>query len=134
MFDSEFENGTLAILSVGEGDTKVSFDPNKPEERDRAAKVVMDMLKRGYAILVEVGKDPNNGKPLYQRAESFDPDTCEYIIVGVPEPVEERKTVGSELEPTENVGSTTPRKRGRPRTRLKAESTSAVAVARTAGG
>ena len=64
--------GELGILNVGTGDTKLSFDPTRPAERKRAAKVVMDMLERGYAILIQVGE--RDGKPLYQRAEAFDPD------------------------------------------------------------
>lgn len=110
--------GTVGILNVGAGDTKLSFDPKKPVERDRAAKVVADMLKRGYAILVQVGE--KDGKPLYQRAEGFDPKTCEYIIVGAPD---------------DDAASSAPKRRSRPpKVRLPAESTRAVSVARSAGG
>jgi hypothetical protein len=107
----------LAVLNVGAGDTKLSFDPDVPEDRQRAALVVADMLKRGYAILVEVGT--KDGKPLYQRIEAFDVKTCEYIIVGVPEGM---------LEPERLPKAKWPRRR------LKAETTSGVAVARSAGG
>ena len=111
--------GELAILNVGAGDTKLTFDKKRPEEVKRARAAIADMLKRGFAILVEVGK--RGGKPLYQRAETFDPKTDEYIIVGAPE---------DDAEP-----SAKPRRpRGRPRKRLPAESTRAVAVARSAGG
>ncbi len=109
-------NGEIGILNVGAGDTKLTFDPKKPEERKRAAAVVKDMLVRGFAILVQVGK--KDGKPLYQRAESFDPKTCEYIIVGAPD--DETKEPPVKLH-------------GR-KTRIKAESTHAVGVARSAGG
>lgn len=122
--------GELGILNVGAGDTKLSFDPAKPAERKRAAKVVADMLKRGYAILIQVGE--KDGKPLYQRAEAFDPEACEYIIVGAPE------EIAPELE------AVPAKRRGRPRKaetagkpipmRVKAERTSAVGVARSAGG
>lgn len=110
--------GEIGILNVGAGDTKLSFDPAKPAECKRAAKVVGDMLKRGYAILVQVGSDDKG--PLYRRAEAFDPETNEYLIVGVPdEPVPEKAP------------------RGRPKlktVRVAAARTSAVAVARSAGG
>lgn len=115
--------GELAILNVGTGDTKLSFDPKKPEEVKRACLVVEDMLKRGFAILVQVGK--RKGEPLYQRAKGFDPKTAEYIIVGAPEDAE--------------VEAPKARKEPKPRTgparrRVPAKGTRAVAVARSAGG
>jgi hypothetical protein len=113
------ERGMVGILNVGAGDTKLSFDPKKPEERKRAAAVVADMLQRGFAILVEVGK--RGGEPLYQRAKAFDPKTCEYLIVGLPD-------ADTPPEPPS-------KRRGRPpKLRLAAASTRAVAVARSAGG
>lgn len=126
--------GELAILNVAAGDTKLTFDPSKPEERRRAAAVVTDMLKRGFAILVQVGE--KDGKPLYQRAESFDPETCEYIIVGMPEgdtgSEEAEAEAPQEKAPAARRGR--PRKESLPRHRIKAESTKAVSVARSAGG
>lgn len=113
--------GTLSILNVGDGDTKLSFDPKKPAERERAARVVTDMIKQGFAILVEVGK--RKGEPLYQRAKSFDPETCEYIIVGVPEDGHEKATAS----PKAKTKKTTTR-------RVPAAKTRSVAVARSAGG
>lgn len=120
--------GAIGILNVGAGDTKVSFDKDKPEERKRAAQIVADMLRMGYAILVQVGE--KDGKPLYMRAESFDPNTCEYLIVGLPE------TQATEPETAEETSTTAPKKRGRkPKlSRVPAESTRATAVARSAGG
>lgn len=46
--------GQIGILNVGAGDTKISFDKNNPAERIRSARIVTDMLRRGYALLVEV--------------------------------------------------------------------------------
>jgi hypothetical protein len=113
--------GEVAILNVGDGDTKLTFDPTKPAERKRAASVVTDMLKRGFAIFVQVGE--KDGKPLYSRAETFDPETCEYLIVGTPE------------ENTDEPSPAPGKRRGRPPgTRIKAESTRTVAVGRSAGG
>lgn len=78
-----FTAGTAAILNVGDGDTKLSFDPSKPEERARAAKVVAQMLRAGFSIMIEVdnGKD---GK-VFKRVKTFKPDVCEYIISGEPD-------------------------------------------------
>lgn len=118
--------GQLAILNVGTGDTKLSFDPKKPEEVKRACLVVEDMLRRGFAILVQVGT--RKGEPLYQRAKGFDPKTAEYIIVGAPEEENhaEVKTPKARKEPK-------PRRK-QARRRVPASGTSAVAVARSAGG
>jgi hypothetical protein len=124
-------NGVLEILSVGEGDTKLTFDKNNPEERARAAKIVQDMLRRGYALMVQVGM--KDDKPLYQRAMEFDPEQCEYIIATTGDEV---INIGTPAEPMEGtVIPAAKKKRGRPATvRLPADKTNAVAVARTAGG
>jgi hypothetical protein len=121
-------HGVIGILNVGVGDTKVSFDKEKPEERKRAAQIVTDMLRMGYAILVQVGE--KEGKPLYMRAESFDPETCEYLIVGLPQ------AEATEPETDEETSTATPKKRGRKAkaSRVPADSTRATAVARSAGG
>lgn len=111
-------SGAVAILNVGAGDTKLSFDPSKPKEVARAGKIVKDMLRRGFVLLIEVGQDEKG--PLYRRALDFDEKTTEYIIAGDPEDVEP---------------SSTKKRKGTPASlRLAASSTNAVAVARTAGG
>lgn len=66
--------GTVGILNVGAGDTKLTFDKGNPTEMIRAARIVTDMLKRGYALLIEV--EPG----IFQRAHRFDEAKCEYII------------------------------------------------------
>ena len=131
-------NGELAILNVGDGDTKLTFDPEKPAERERAAQIVTDMLKSGYVILVAVGE--KDGEPLYQRCKAFDPKTCEYIVAGqdtIPLPQEEpREDANSPVSRAVN-NSIMQRRRGKRRSedkRLPAESTKAVGVARSAGG
>ncbi len=127
--------GELGILNVGAGDTKLSFDPTKPAECERAAAVVMDMLRRGYAIMVQVGE--RDGKPLYMRAESFDPATCEYLIVGLPEPSEDYSDVVApndqpDAEAQTQTAQETSRRRGR--RRIHANNTRGVAVAPISGG
>lgn len=104
---------SLSILNVGEGDTKLTFDPHKPEELERTRRIVTDMLRLGYAILVKDGES-------WQRATAFDPETCEYLISDVPATVEESTPISK-------------RARGRKR-RLPAHTTRAVSVARSAGG
>lgn len=118
--------GEIAILNVSEGDTKLSFDPKNPQEVKRASSVVADMLKRGFAIMVEVGK--NDRGPLYQRIKKFDPKTAEYIIMGGPD-TEESDGPGEQQATPAPHG-----RKGKAPRRVPAASATAVAVAPTAGG
>jgi hypothetical protein len=116
--------GEIGILNVGAGDTKLSFDPKKPDEVKRASAIVADMLKRGFALLIEVGKDDKG--PLYRRALGFDAETAEYIIAGAPADLEVPNVKGPAAPPRS-------RRKAAP-TRVPATRTNAIAVARTAGG
>lgn len=133
--------GAVGILNVGAGDTKLSFDPANPAERIRAARIVRDMLRRGYALLIEVEV---NGQKTTTRALDFHEDVCEYVIADF-DPVaahdadqQEESTHGQQDQAqagdtqATDPGAKPKLKPGR-RT-VKAESTRAVAVARTAGG
>lgn len=123
--------GEIGILNVGAGDTKLSFDPTNPAERIRAGRIVRDMIRRGYALLVEVDKDAD-GKARYQRAEDFDEARCEYIIADF-DPV-----VAAEHDEAEAPPASKPalvKGRGPKKTRrIDAAKTTGVAVARVAGG
>lgn len=132
--------GSIGILNVGAGDTKLVFDKNNPAECIRAARIVKDMLRRGYALLIDVGK----GKT--RRVLDFDDTKFEYIIADF-DPVtaetadrEEREHGKERAQPGTEAGSgTTPaakRKSERTVTRraIAATGASGVAVARTAGG
>lgn len=134
--------GRLAILNVGTGDTKLSFDKNNPAECIRAARIVTDMLRRGYALLVEVER---NGVKGYQRIREFKEDTCEYIIADF-DPVAAQKADEMESKnheeqaeaPIPPEAAAVKKPRGRPpRTAsraLPASTTKAVAIAPRAGG
>jgi len=138
--------GEVGLLNVGTGDIRLSFDPNNPAERIRAARVVKDMLRRGYALLVE---HEINGVKGFRRALDFDENTYEYVIADLdplaaaaadaeePKHVqvqEERSSATAEpaANPPVAAPAPTPNKRGRKR--VPVESARAVAVARTAGG
>jgi hypothetical protein len=121
--------GSVGILNVGAGDTKLTFDPSKPEEVKRSARIVEDMLKRGFVLLIEVGSDDKG--PLFRRAAAFDPDTAEYIIAGDPPAGLEVPNV---KEPASAPRQARKGKAASARRRVPAASTNAVAVARTAGG
>jgi hypothetical protein len=134
----------LGILNVGAGDTKLVFDKNNPAERIRSARIVTDMLRRGYALLIEVDG-------AYQRVHSFREDTCEYIIADF-DPVvaqaEDARTNERTNEPAAAPADgaagektlATPRiaggrRRGRPSTKtVDAATTRGIAVSRSAGG
>lgn len=131
----------VSILNVGTGDTRLSFDKNNPAERIRAARIVKDMLRRGYALLVERPA----GSGTYTRALDFDENTCEYIIADL-DPVAaaaadavepaggtDGQQGEAETKPAAADPAGTAKKRAG-RTRVPAESTKAVGVARIAGG
>ena len=130
----------IGILNVGAGDTKLVFDKNNPAECIRAARIVKDMLRRGYALLVDVGK----GKT--RRVLDFDDTKFEYIIADF-DPVQaeaadrqEQEHGKERTEPGAAAGVGTPatakKNPGRPagRRSIPATGASGVAVARTAGG
>jgi hypothetical protein len=135
--------GTIGVLNVGAGDTKLTFDKNNPIERIRSARIVTDMIKRGYVLLVEVERD---GVKSFQRVLEFDPDTCEYIIADF-DPIiaarhDEQKEEGHEPSPeaprgegaTETIAIAGGAKPGQKKKRVDAGETRSVAVARSAGG
>ena len=136
--------GQIGILNVGAGDTKLSFDKSNPGECIRSARIVTDMLRRGYALLIEV-PDKKGGK-VYTRVKEFREDVCEYVIADF-DPIEAAKADGAEhaqgIAGTETAadtagteaGSETPRPKLRGRTRsVLASAATGVAVARSAGG
>lgn len=119
----------LEILNVGEGDIKLSFDKDNPAERIRAARIVKDMLRRGYALLVEV--DPGSGS--YVACKEFDEETCEYIIADM-DPLAAERADEQETEAKAKTAPKEKRKPGRPSRKVPADGTRAVAVSKTAGG
>lgn len=129
--------GSIGILNVGAGDTKLTFDKNNPAECIRAARIVKDMLRRGYALLVDTGE----GK--YQRVIDFREDAYEYIIADF-DPVtaakadkehEDEQSSQTE-EPAQADAAAPTKRRGRPpKTRaIPATGAKGIAVARTSGG
>lgn len=116
---------SLDVLNCGLGDLRLSFDPKNPVERERAARAVEDMLKRGYVIFVE-----HDGK--LERVRSFDPKACEYIMTDVPG-VSHEQAEGSpeEASPTPPPPKAKGKGKGR---RVKAESVKGTSIAPRAGG
>ena len=138
MQDEDVKPGELDCLSVGGGHIKVSFDPSNPEERIRAARMVKEMLSRGYALLVAVGGEGPNTQ--YQRATGFDEEHCEYIIADLDPTAAEPEAATVSAAPLSQApaasGPPSPQKQaGKIRQRrIPAEGARTVAVARIAGG
>ncbi len=129
--------GQVAVLNVGAGDTKLSFDPNNPQECIRASRIVKDMLRRGYALLVD------KGDGTYARVHEFDDTKYEYVIADF-DPIVADEHDSQEMENGEKdkpgtaaapATATQKPRRGRPPgRRIPASGAHAVAVSRTAGG
>lgn len=132
------KTGQVGILNVGTGDTKLSFDPANAAERIRAARIVTDMIRRGYVLLVEIERA---GMKAFQRVERFDEDKCEYIIADF-DPLVAQHADHEEADGEEktNEAGTFEEKSPKPKCKkpakraLKAEESRAVAIPRRAGG
>lgn len=156
------EVGTINILNVGEGDIKLSWNSADASERIRMGRIIKDMLRRGYALLVEVERD---GVTAWERAYDFNEAAGAYIIADfdpvatagprevitepeahyvAEEPAALRRTTAPNGAATDDPddgddGDTAPaapkRGRGRPaHQELPAGGVRAVAVGRSAGG
>jgi hypothetical protein len=145
--------GELGILNVGAGDTKLTFDPNNLADTIRAKRIVKDMLRRGYAIVIEVPPKVEGGAKSWQRVLDFLEDSAEYIIADLDPEIaaaadaqeEQHEEIGSAeagapaAVDAEGTEAPTPRKRGRPAGKRKLRSipaakTRGTVIARTAGG
>lgn len=117
--------GSLSVLNCSAGDLKFRFDKDDPTEVAQAQRVIEDMLRRGYTILVEVDGE-------LRRATSFDPSKGCYVVTEPPAPVE----VVTAPEPeTFGAPAPAPKKKGKPtRREVPASKTRATAIAPTAGG
>ena len=128
-------SGTIGILNVGAGDTKITFDKANPKDCAKAGKIVQEMLQAGYAILVQVGT--SDDEPIYQRAKAFDVSQGEYIIPNF-DPItgKQHDDQAAAAAPAGTSAKAAKPRRGRKakNLRLKATETRAVAVARSAGG
>lgn len=135
---------SIGILSVGAGDTKLTFDPNNPAECIRAARIVKDMLRRGYALLIEVGKGKNKK---YTRVLDFKEGTYEYIIADfdpeIAAQADKEETDGTgkmvakpsnDPPDMETDGQSGSGRKGRRIKAISATGVSGVAVGRTSGG
>lgn len=108
--------GALEILNVGAGDVKITYDREDVAEAIRAKRIIKDMLKRGYALLVEI-----DGK--WQRIKSFDEKHGEYVIADLVD--EDDEAEGAAAQP----GKKSIKERRVPMSRTRA-----TGIGRSAGG
>ncbi len=67
----------IDVLNTGYGDFEMSFNPDKPDEVQKAKETITDMLKRGYAIFVRQGEETFH-------VRKFDANRNVYIIGSTP--------------------------------------------------
>lgn len=67
----------IDVLNTGYGDFELRFDPDKPDEVQKAKETITDMLKRGYAIFIRQGQETF-------RVRKFDANRNVYIIGSTP--------------------------------------------------
>jgi hypothetical protein len=126
--ETETESGTLEVLNCGEGHLELKFKADDPVETARAARIVADMLRRGYALFVE-----GEGKKL-TRVEQFDEKRGVYIIADGPDPTV-ISPEGAPEELSKQIEAAVGRKlSGKPRKEVPMHEAKAVAVGRSAGG
>lgn len=144
---NQIDCGAVNILSVGEGHIRLTFDNQDTADTIRAQRIVKDMLRRGYALLIATKGD--DGTVSWSRAKDFDESTNEYIVVDYdPEawrpPNKEDAIKAEQVDdlPQSDVddGPALPHGRGRPKKgtfptkRVPAGKSEAISVGRTAGG
>ncbi len=131
--------GVLEILNVQGGDVKITFDKGNAGEVIRTKRIIQDMLRRGYALVVEVERE---GKMAYERVQEFDSERGEYIIADFDSLEAAKADACAPPVPREPIkvptrgGEDAPvRRRGRPPgKRLAMETTKATGIGRSAGG
>jgi hypothetical protein len=67
----------IDVLNTGYGDFEMHFNPDKPDEVQKAKETITDMLKRGYAIFIRQGGETF-------RVRKFDANKNVYIIGSTP--------------------------------------------------
>ena len=128
----------LDILSCGDGHTEIRFEGDAAEE-ERAARIVADMLRRGYALFIHGDKE---GELI--RVKAFDAAKKCYVIAAGPEdaaaqaysaPAPLEASVAAMAHEAANETPAPKRGRGRPpRKSVPMASVRVTAVGRSAGG
>ena len=86
--------GELSCLNVSGGDITITFDTADAAEAIRAKRMISDMLKRGYALLIEV-----DGK--FTRCLEFKEDVGVYVVADFdPEPKQQTENTDDSISDT----------------------------------
>lgn len=132
--------GSLCVPNVGLGDIEVRFNQHDSAERDKALRMLTDMQKRGYAILVRL----DDGS--YTRAIEIDtargcyvvqlPDFDAQVAGAAPVGDSPPEQVAGAMADALDAGVPLPAKgkRGRRRASIPITGAHAVGIARSAGG
>ena len=113
----------IEVLSIGKGDLKITVGPAQ-SDRERAKKLIADMLQAGYAIFVETDKGP-------LKVQGFDPDHMAYIVL------EREEEAGADEQAAQAPEEAPASRTRKPRTvkrKVPLAGSKATAVGRTAGG
>lgn len=130
--------GCLEILNVQGGEVKITFDNKDAPEAIRARRIIGEMIRSGFVLLVEVER---NGDKRFERALSFDEARGEYVIAdyegAAPPPAMNGVPANgaNRVDPPPDPPPDPPAARkGRPRKRVPMEEAEATAVGPSAGG
>jgi hypothetical protein len=118
--------GTLEVLNVGLGHVTVTFGKDDPVERERARRMVEDMLRRGYSLFIE-----REGALVPVRG--FDAGAAAYIVTDVPAPTTESQVV-TEAGAFCHCGRPKGHRGAHRKTRVPVAEAKVVAIGRSAGG
>lgn len=97
MTDQLEDTGGLDVLNCFAGHISIKFDRNDPDDTAKAKRIVTDMLKRGYTILVET---PDGTR----KVNRFDPNTDSYIVEEPPTETAPKKTRKLPMRKTRATG------------------------------
>ncbi len=144
-----FGAGHLDVLAIGRGHLRLQIPENDALEREKAQRIIEDMLHRGYAIFVELPAE---------RVRAFDPERFAYLIdepsaldrealdaATAPPPATESlscsacgrtyaKRPGPGAQPKRCPDCRASKKLGRPVTGIPVDKAKATGVGRVAGG
>jgi hypothetical protein len=126
--------GSLCILNAGAGDIELKWNQHDDAERSKAVRLLTEMQRRGYAILVREGDGS------YSRAIEIDATRGVYILqapaLPAGEVVDAEVVHPKALPPATGVddGPALPGKRRRSRREVPIGNAHAVGIGRSAGG
>lgn len=120
--------GSLSCLNVSGGDITIEFDHENAAEAIRAKRMITDMLKRGYALLIETSDGT------YTRCKKFLPDVGKYIVADFDNKPETKDEDAKIETPEKNVGKIETRGRKSKTKEIPMATAKARAVAPSSGG